>query len=185
MKEKCFDEFLSVFLSATEKITDKYFQVTVADKDNGKAIIYRERAYCYELYSKARQLLPEDFPFTFQGEIDKKGHPIIVEKCGAINPDFVLHIPGNMGEDDNLVIIEVKTIQGVNFGEKGGFLKDIKTINCMTNIENGYYKGIILIFGAGEEEKKKVIEEVYRKSCDTNKVLLLFQDNYETKARVL
>lgn len=183
MKQEHFQTFLDALVDATVKIQDKYFQLPVASE---QAFVFRERAYCYELYHQIREILSNDFPYILSGEVNKAGHPLIVDYCGGIIPDFLVHNPGHMGEDDNLVIVEVKTIQGANHNREGEyFLKDIETINCMTSLDNGYFRGIILIFGADNDEKKDEIEKIYRQKCDTEKVLLLFHDNAMTKARVL
>ncbi len=111
---------------------------------------------------------------------------MIAPKCGNIIPDFLVHKPGHMGHDDNLVIVEVKTIQGANFNNDGeDLLKDTQTIKCMTELENGYYRGIILIFGAGHEEKKSGIAKVYKQICNPEKVLLLFHNEPKHKAEVV
>ncbi len=181
MKEQSFEIFLNALLSATEKIEEKYFHLPVTYR----AYIYRERAYCYELYHQIRKLLPIDFQYVLSGEINKAGHPLIVGSCGSITPDFLVHNPGHMGGDDNLAIIEVKTIIGADFTTEGeGLLKDIETIQCMTSIKNGYYKGIIVIFGSENNEKKTQIERIYKERCDTEKVILIIHDNPLERARL-
>jgi hypothetical protein len=91
-----------------------------------------------------------------------------------------------MEADDNLVIVEVKTIQGADYNRDGRDLtKDMQTIRCMTDIENGYFRGIILIFGADNDNKKSEIEKKYYDICNTEKVLLLFHDNAMERARVI
>jgi len=177
-----FERFLDCLLDATGNIQEKYFKLPVAHE----SYVYRERAYCYELYHQIRLLLPEEFPYTLSGEVNKVGHPDIVTFCGEIIPDFLVHNPGCMGDGDNLVIIEVKTIKGADFhDEDRGLLKDITTINCMTGLPNGYFKGIILIFGSDFNKKKRTIEEIYRERCDAEKVLLLYHENPMTKARIV
>lgn len=182
MKKQHFQTFLDVLISSTDKIQDKYFKLPVAYKD----YVYRERAYCYELYHQLRQLLPSNFPYTLSGEINKAGHPLIAPYCGQIIPDFLVHNPGQMGPDDNLVILEVKTIQGADFYSDGKyFLKDLDTIRCMTSIENGYYKGLILIFGSNNDEKKKEIVNIFKARNNNSNVLLLFHDTPGQQARIL
>lgn len=183
MKQQHFKTFFNALIAATEKIEDKYFYLPVA---YNQEFVFRERAYCYELYHQIRQILPADFPYILSGEVNKAGHPRIAPFCGSIIPDFLVHNPGQMGEDDNLVIVEVKTIQGADYNREGkNLLKDMNTINCMTNLQNGYFRGIILIFGANNNEKKQEIEDVYRDKCNPEKVLLLFHDNPKTQARLL
>ncbi len=183
MKQQLFQTFLDCLLAATENITDNYFLLPVAyDKEH----VHRERNYCYELYSQIRQILPKDFPYTLSGEVNKAGHPLVAAHCGDIIPDFLVHNPGFMGPDDNLTIIEVKTIQGANYTQEGkDLLKDMQTLHCMTDLNNGYFKGIMVIFGADNDIKKNEIENKYREICNTEKVLLIFHDNAMTRARVV
>ena len=180
MRQQNFQIFLNVLLSATENVEQKYFQLPVTYRN----YIVRERAYCYELYHLIRQRLPNTFSFTLSGEVNKAGHPLIAPTCGQIIPDFLVHNPGHMGEDDNLVIVEVKTVEGANYSREGrDLLKDMNTINCMTSLNNGYFKGILLIFGANNENRKHEIETIYRDRCDINNVFLLFHDQANTRAR--
>ena len=182
MKQQNFKIFLNALLNATSEIQERYFRLPVAYKD----YVFRERAYCYELYHQLRQLLQDDFPYILSGEINKAGHPLISPNCGEIIPDFLVHNPGSMGPDDNLVICEVKTIQRANFNNEGkDLLKDMNTIGCMTSIKNGYYKGIILIFGSNYGEKKSEIVKVYKKKNNIDNVLLLYHDNPMQRARIL
>ena len=182
MREKYFTIFRDALLAATRNVQEKYFRLPVEYKD----YVFRERAYCYELYHQLRVLLPSDYPYTLSGEVNKAGHPLIADYCGGIIPDFLIHNPGLMGETDNLIIVEVKTIQGANYNVEGeGLLKDMQTINCMTTLENGYYRGIILIFGSGNNNKKMEVENIYRARCDMNFVKLFFHDNPLEQARAI
>lgn len=181
--EEQFNIFLETLLKATAKMPNEYFKIQVASEEEA---IYRERSYCYELYHKIKLELPKDFEFTLSGELDKKGHPIISQKCGEIIPDFLVHIPGEMETGDNLVIIEVKSIKSAKLNSKdnGLLLKDFETIYRMTTLKNGYYKGIILIYGYEDIEAQNRIKKVFSKICDTNKVLLIFHNKPCTKAEV-
>lgn len=182
MKQQNFEIFLDALLNATSEIQERYFRLPVTYRN----YIFRERAYCYELYHQLKQLLQDDFPYVLSGEINKAGHPLISTYCGQIIPDFLVHNPGYMGPDDNLVILEVKTIQRANFNNEGkDLLKDMNTIGCMTSIKNGYYKGIILIFGSNYGEKKSEIVKVYKKKNNIDNVLLLYHDNPMQRARIL
>lgn len=183
MKQHYFDIFLNVLLTATSQLQEKYFRLPVAYEQQ---FVFRERAYCYELYHLIRQQLPNDFPYILSGEVNKAGHPRIAPICGSIIPDFLVHNPGHMGANDNLIIVEVKTVQGADYNQEGkDLLKDMGTINCMTQIENGYFKGIILVFGSGHDNKKTEIVRTYRENCNTDKVLLILHDNPMTKGRVI
>ncbi len=181
MKSQHFQTFLEALFIATERIQPKYFILPVAYEEE---FVYRERAYCYELYHQIRNILPEDYPYLLSGEVNKAGHPLIAGHCGSIIPDFLVHNAGKMGTDDNLAIVEVKTIQGANFHrEHEGLLKDFDTINCMTNIPMGYYRGIILIFGSNNHERKEEICKIFSERCNPKKVLLLFHNNPLEKAK--
>lgn len=175
MKSQHFNTFLEALIKATGRIQPKYFLLPVAYKDK---FVYRERAYCYELYHQIRNILPQDYPYLLSGEVNKAGHPLIAGYCGSIIPDFLVHKPGNMSADDNLVIVEVKTIQGANFyREHEVLLKDIQTIKCMTTILMGYYRGIILIFGSNNHERKDEICRIFSEKCDSKRIILLFHNN--------
>ena len=183
MKEEFFLTFLNALLIATERIQPRYFLLPVAYEEE---FIYRERAYCYELYHQIRNILPDDYPYLLSGEVNKAGHPLIAQHCGSIIPDFLIHNAGNMGVDDNLAIVEVKTIQGARYyRENKGLLKDIETINCMTSIPMGYYRGIILIFGSNFEEWKDEIRRLLSERCNPEKVLLLLHNNPLERATLL
>lgn len=180
MIQEYFDTFLKALFCATANMGETYFKLPVA---YDQKFVFRERVYCYELYHQIRQFIPIDYPYILNGEIDKLGHPQISSNCGSLKPDFLVHNPGKMASVDNLVIVEVKTIQNAKFTQKGkSLLKDMETINCMTSFENGYYRGIILIFGSDNESKKKKIIEVYKKKCNLEKVLLLFHGNAMQRA---
>ncbi len=157
--EHQYNIFEDALLKASKLISADYFNMEVA---NTSELIYRERVYCYELYHRLRQKLPNDFPFTLQGELDKKNHPIISQACGEIKPDFLVHMPGNMAS--NLVIVEVKSSKNV---DKIG--KDFKTLKCMTSLEDGYYKGISIIFGQNNEGAHDKAIRLYKKHCATVK----------------
>ncbi|HRP37767.1 MAG TPA: hypothetical protein PLS50_08235 [Candidatus Dojkabacteria bacterium] len=179
MKEEVFNQLLECILNSTSLIEAKYFALPVAyDVED----IGRERNYCYELYRHIRNTLP-DLGYTFSAEIDKAGHELITPFCGRVTPDFLFHRPGNMGADDNHTIIEVKTFVGASISNENiGFLKDIRTINCMLNIENGYYRGILLVFGQATQEKKDSLRNEYVDRCNQEKIRLIFHDAPLTKA---
>ena len=128
--------FFDSLLESIRKIDENYFLV-----ERFKDIpVYRERAYCYELYHQLRSLLPKEFPYTLHGELDKRGHHIMKEKLGKDRiPDFILHRPNS---EDNLVVIEVKPS---DCSEEEA-LDDIDKLKKFIN--NADYKyGIFLRFG--------------------------------------
>lgn len=128
------DRDLAVFLEALKKATSQvdqhYFQLPVAGQE---APIYRERVYCYELYHQLRVALPEDFPYSLAGEVDKSGHSIIrTPPLDRRKPDFLVHSAGNM--ESNLLAVEVKPGTAKSCDMK----KDIETlISCLKQANYG------------------------------------------------
>ena len=159
--------FLDALLKATALIPPGFFNLQVT---NNEATIYRERVYCYELYHQLRSALPIDFRFTLQGEIDKQNHPIISKECGAIKPDLLVHKPGDM-ENSNLVVIEVKSITNVS-----RLRKDFKTLRCMTSLENGYFRGVSVLFGENNDDAYNKAARLYKENCEgaTERIHLFF-----------
>ena len=172
--EKKFRSVIQVLSSSMEAIKAKYINFEVANLDDP---IQREREYCYELYYHIRNRQGEIAGgYTVNGEPNKKNHPIIEKHCGPIDPDFIVHNNGSMGPEDNLAVIEVKTSNG---DLTGGILKDLDTINCMTTIKNGYYGGVIIVFGELTHLRKtnllKRIEENHSK--DIKKLTVILQNS--------
>jgi hypothetical protein len=136
-KEKHFRKFQESLQWATKSMDQYYFKIAMA-KSRGH--FFRERVYCYELYHLLRLGL-QCFPYTLQGEMDKRGQPIIHQKIGAVKPDFILHEQRTM--ENNLAVMEVKSINGAN----GSQLK--KDLNTLTGfLDLGYYRAIHLIYGS-------------------------------------
>ncbi len=137
--------FTEALAEATRHISERYFSLAVA----GSPIpTLRERVYCYELYHQLRVLLPcdERFPYTLHGEVDKIKHPFIYDIVGRKIPDFIVHIPGQMGEWANLAVVEVKSCGA----DTGDIEKDVDTLNLFLRFA-GYHTAISLIYG-GERE---------------------------------
>jgi hypothetical protein len=133
--------FRTALDEAIVKIQPSYFRVP----RYGLEAAWRERAYCYELYHLLRCQLPEDFPYTLHGEIDKIGHGAIVQHFGKMkrpNPDFILHNPGDMSDKANLVVVEVKRSDAELKLIKQDLWKIRKFIKHV-----GYQRGVMLFFG--------------------------------------
>jgi hypothetical protein len=132
--------FDKIFQTAAANVPPEYFRLLVAQAPE----IYRERAYCYELYHQMRSLwLPANqTDYRLCGEVDKRGHPYFAGDKGASNPDFIVHIPGT---DDNYAVIEVKTRTGLS--DRGGLEKDIETLLRFVG-DCHYRRAIHLVFGA-------------------------------------
>ena len=177
--EKNLNQFLSILSDSIEVIEEKYINLSVAGKED---TIQRERIYCGELYHQIRTRIVE-MTYEINNEPNKIKHPIIEASCGAVDPDFIIHRPGSMGEEDNLAVIEVKRSTGDLIK---GIIKDITTINCMTSIENGYYAGIIIIYGYLTKSKKdKLIERIKFKTNDIKKLLLVFHESPGNRPQII
>ena len=101
-----YERFVEALREASASVDSNYFAVPVAGRDDP---IVRERAFCYELYHQLRlRLEGTGFSYTLHGEIDKRGHPHFADCVRNKNPDFVVHRPGTLGAEGNLVVIEVK-----------------------------------------------------------------------------
>ncbi|OGO23112.1 MAG: hypothetical protein A2Z28_01810 [Chloroflexi bacterium RBG_16_51_9] len=151
--------FLEQLISATAKIESKYFHFPVA---GAESTIYRERVYCYELYHQLRCTLGNEFPYTLDGEVDKKAHKIIE---GNKKPDFIVHTLGIM--EENLAVIEVKS-------------KDAETQNIKVDIDKlieflkYYYRAIMLIYGDDENKVKSTRNEIDSLPEHSESILLLW-----------
>jgi hypothetical protein len=167
-----YNTLLNVISTSMEAIEEKYFNFAIAGQNDP---IQRERAYCAELYHQIR-IRQQEIPgnYTINSEPDKKRHPIIEDKCGPVDPDLIIHHGGDMGPEDNLAVIEVKTSKG---DLTDGIKKDLGTINCMTTIENGYYGGIIIVFGELTElRRKNLIQRIEKnKFPDVSRLTLCLQ----------
>ena len=126
-KEKHFQELKDALQRATENTDYYYFKI---DMVKSRRYRYRERVYCYELYHQLRRTLPNTYPYTLQGKMDKIGHQIIRPKIGAKKPDFVLHKPRTM--EDNLVVMEVKPLNNTNSTQ---IKKDLETLTGFLDLD--------------------------------------------------
>lgn len=133
--------FENIIKAATANVERGYIQLPIDGKEDP---IYRERVYCYELYHQMRLCWPDETDYVLSGEVDKAGHPLI-RKNGLdnIKPDFLVHVPGNMG--GNYIIIEVKPINA----DPQGILKDLTTLISFRQFA-GYKKAIFLLYGKGD-----------------------------------
>lgn len=131
--------FYKVLLKCIRSIDEKYFTIERYEAD----AVLRERVYCYELYHQLRCNLPEDFPYTVHGELDKQKHHFIINLLGERRvPDFLIHKPGSMDEAANLVIIEVKTAECPLEDAKKDLTKMEEFIS-----KAKYHYGVFLRFG--------------------------------------
>jgi hypothetical protein len=170
------DYFSRALCNSAMEIGHHYFEVK---RENAKPV-WRERAYCYELYHQLRCQLDGEskFDYTLHGEIDKKNHEEVCKEFkkimkGCPNPDFVVHVPG---DDKNLVVIEVKTFEHIRYA-----YLDLKKLNVFLNSGLHYEHGILLIFGSNQKKsaKDETIEEGLKKlakdyKCDEQKLCILW-----------
>jgi hypothetical protein len=144
------DALAATLSAATAAIEGGYFYLYI----DGGAPIYRERVYCYELYHHMRRLGPANYPYSLNGEVDKRAHPILRKLDAEFHtPDFLVHTPGSMA--GNSTIIEVKhALVQVN-----GIRKDISTLDLFVSTV-GYRRAIYLIYG--NEADDGLVERVAR-----------------------
>ena len=178
--EENFNLLLKILSDSIEAIEEKYYNFSVAGSEE---TIERERIYCSELYHQMRNRF-DVIDYEVNNEPNKMKHPIIEELCGAVDPDFIIHRPGLMGEEDNLAVIEVKRSTG---DLTTGIVKDITTINCMTTIKNGYYGGIILIYGNlnGRKKRNLINRIIKHKSDDIKKLIILLHESSGKKPKII
>lgn len=173
-KERDFQRFMEGLAEAGRKMDPHYFQLPVADKEEGKKI-FRERVYCYELYHQLRTVLGDSFPYKLYGEVDKAGHEFIP---GAKKPDFIVHDPGDMRK--NLVVIEVKPITVKRDIKE--LKNDLETLQIF--LEKGeYYRAIMLIYSDGLQNlPKTILSEIARFSrMSENRIFLVWHGGWSQK----
>lgn len=142
--------------AATAAIEHGYFYLYI----DGGAPIYRERVYCYELYHHMRRLWPADYPYSLNGEVDKRAHPILRKLEAEFHtPDFLVHTPGSMA--GNSTIIEVKHA----LAQAEGIRKDIRTLDLFVSTV-GYRRAIYLMYG--DEANERLVERVTRIAHELN-----------------
>ena len=174
MKKEDFHQFLKCLMKAIQNIDTHYFQLHFAGNDELK---YRERVYCYELYHQLRLLLGDDFPYRLDGELDKEGHAII---SGKKKPDFVIHVPGEMGQ--NLVVIEVKTVY---VKDKIRELKeDIDKLKMFITSKASYYRAIMLIYGSINGDLPQNIRQEIENVHD-ERIIILWHDSPNKKPKII
>lgn len=136
-KANDFGIFLDMMSRATSHIEEHYFQLPVAEKESP---VYRERVYCYELYHRIRESTPDDYFYKLDGELDKRGHPLIHNAVGPVKPDFLVHERGQM--NNNLIVIEVKPINA----RQNEINEDVRKLCKFLNSAD-YFRAIYLVYG--------------------------------------
>ena len=153
--EEDFEDFLRLLLTATGRLEPHYFLFRVAGREDA---IYRERVYCYELYHRIRECMPDGYQYVLDGEVDKAAHPFILEQLGALKPDFIVHVPGTM--DRNLTAVEVKSINA----RAQDIREDMGNLRSFIQYA-GYLKAISLIYGEGSDRVFEKFRRIKMEIC--------------------
>lgn len=74
------EQLTDILEQSTTHIDGLYMRLPV---DGGEGQ-YRERVYCYELYHQMRSRWPSPCDYSLNGEVDKRGHPIIAALGNAM-----------------------------------------------------------------------------------------------------
>ncbi len=126
------DDVIGWLVKASSLVDDAYMRLPVASADPQ----YRERVYCYELYHQWRCQWPERFRYALSGETDKRNHAYVHGKhLDDIKPDFLVHEPGNMDPDSNLLAVEVKPANATS----GNIVNDLQKLTALRrDLKNSY-----------------------------------------------
>jgi hypothetical protein len=176
---EAFDIFYNALFEATSKIDKQYYKVKLAYFNQ---TIYRENVYCYELYYQLRKILGDDFPFILSGEVDKSSHPDIVDRCLEFKSDFLVHQPGKMDQDSFISILKVFSLTSA-FRMSENLIESLNKMVCATSIQEGYYRGIMLIYGDDNAELDRGIYDIYKNYCrgSYDKIILLYHNAINNK----
>ena len=126
--------------AATEGIDAEHFMLTHATL-TGSTRRYRERVYCYELYHQLRRCWPPDFPYSLDGEPDKRNHQWFEGELSNVNPDLIIHRLGVM--EHNLCAVEVKPASAKPYKLRA----DITGLKLLVSSFVDYGLGILLVYG--------------------------------------
>ncbi|SRR6266498_1266415 len=154
------DDILAWLLKASSLVGEEYMRLPVAGADPQ----YRERVYCYELYHQLRCQWPSRFPYVLCGEIDKRKHAYVRgDYLENIKPDFLVHEPGRMDADSNLLAIEVKPANTTSIK----IVKDLQKLTALrralTNSYDqaaNYQHAIFWLYGGIPEDWKELTDQL-------------------------
>lgn len=174
------DEYLNLIKEALDYVTDPYYNLKTTYEPSG---IVRERVFCYELYHQMRRIQENtrQNKLTLNGEIDKRGHKKFARKDQK-NPDFVLHIPGEM--IGNTIIVEVK-----GQIEPNGCLKDFKTIKLFLHSYE-YKLGVFILYNHTIQElREKLLDRLKREfrhpaKDEASKIFILCKKSERIRSEV-
>ncbi len=158
---EAFDIFYNALLESTSKIDKHFYKVKLAYFNQ---TMYRENVYCYELYYQLRKILGEDFPYMLSGDVDKASHPDIVERCLEFKSTFLIHQPGIFNSESLLAILYVCSLDYA-FRYPETLIENFNKMNCAINVQGGYYRGIMLIYGDDRGELDRGIHDIYKNYC--------------------
>lgn len=177
-KRADFNYFVDCFIRATKRVGPHYFQLPIAGQEDP---IYRERVYCYELYHQLRCILTNRFPYALNGEVDKDGHPLLRDEIGPRKPDFIVHVPHDMGQ--NLAVVEVKPITS----KPDKFHEALLSLRSFLE-RAGYFGAIALVYGHADENEARwtaAFEEHLRDLAGEKSCLLLRHEHPGESARIV
>lgn len=161
-----FQIFIKTLIEAGKRIRAHYFRIQTVGNEK---FVLRERVYCYELYHTLREMLPSDFKYELDGELDKRGQEFFQEKKMKYIPDFLVHKPGSMNE--NLIVMEVKPINRNDFKEtriKNDIIKLIRFVH-----QAYYFRGILLTYSDDLAEFPQILINSINREIQNNKEQLL------------
>lgn len=147
---------LEALEQATQAIGESYFLLPIAGNDRP---IKRERVYCYELFHQLRIAL-QDSQLTLTGEPDKRGRP----DFPPINPDFILHIPGN--HEQNTAAVEVECRVDLRH-----LVKDLRNLKIMRGL--GYSTLVLLLFSNRSVPWPKLTQAASEADIDIGEIVVL------------
>jgi hypothetical protein len=151
-------ELTTVLENATRAIAQPYFQLPI----HGGPAVYRERVYCYELYHQMRCLWPQNTPFILNGEVDKRGHPLLADRLNRLSqPDLLVHGPGDMNRNHAIIEVKSATVR------RRGILKDLLTLTDFV-MRAEYQRAIYVIYGT--EAGVALVEEIQMRAAELNEI---------------
>ncbi len=166
------DDVIGWLVEASRLVGEAYMRLPVADADPQ----YRERVYCYELYHQLRCQWTSNFPYALCGEIDKRKHAYVRGKyLDEIKPDFLVHEPGHMDPDSNLLAVEVKPANT----SSEGIVKDLRKLTALrSQLKNSheqsanYQHAIFWVYGGFPDAWKKLKTQLNENRDDVDLTLI-------------
>lgn len=166
------DDVIGWLVEASRAIGEGYIRLPIAGADPK----YRERVYCYEFYHQLRRRWTRQFPYVLCGEIDKRKHAYV---CGDyldnIKPDFLVHEPGSMNPDSNLLAVEVKP---ANTSSKK-IIKDLRKLTALRSaLKNSdgqsanYQHAIFWVYGGFPDAWKELKSQLNENRDDVDLTLI-------------